>query len=486
MDAKSIITKTCSEKPPSFWDLYFLPIGLPVLLSLGLGPLIALLIARGNWVLALPVLFLIPLAILLVKDPFVAIMIWMLVMPWFPFQGIYKYLYFTIHRLLIPIALVILALSYLLKIKKRPPSKMGLPELSMIAFVTMSVTSILVTGNHWKMVFDVQDQFLIPFAAYGLVRLSNAREGKLKRLIPLMVFITVAECVISLLSWFTPQVLPSIWLNSLIGNRTMGTLRQPAAYGCLLVLYLVCFYHDAMRREKGCVRTIEILAFILGTGCLFLTFTRGVWLVSILLMLGWLYLYPKKTMTFLAVAIPLLAILSVTLLNREFTHAYERLSDTEEGKDARLVLANAGKNMFYARPIFGWGFGNYDYYDQEFLERINETTPTRWQIEKGTSHHTYLTILAEMGLVGFFFYAFPIFWWLGLSFKALPRLPNTGFWSRRLLIALWLPIGAHILLAQDIDMRFFPYVLTLFWINLGFIANITQSALTTKASCPTS
>jgi O-antigen ligase len=477
MGIKSVIARIHIGRSVDFWDFCFFPIIVPALLAMGLGPLIALLVVRGDWVFALLVSCLIPLAVLLVKDPFMALMVWMLVMPWFPFQGVYKYLYFTVYRLLIPVALGILGLSYLLRVKEHPPIKLGLPELAMAVFVAMGVVSIFVTGSSWKTVFLVQDQFLVPFAAYGLVRFLNAQEQEFRRLVPLMVFISVVECAIGLVSWFAPQMLPSIWYNSLVGNRVTGTLEQPAAYGCMLILYFVCFYHDAMNREKGNARTVEIMAFILGVGCTFFTFTRGVWLASVLVVLGWLYLYPKATASFLAVAVPLVAIISVTLLSREFAYASARLNSTGDEGEARLVLANAGKNMFYARPILGWGFGNYDRYDWKFLERVGETTPTRWQIERGTSHHTYLTILAEMGVVGFFFYAFPVFWWLALTFKALPRLPSTGFWSRQLLIAMWLPIGAHILLAQDIDMRFFPYVLTLFWVNLGFIANIVESAL---------
>jgi O-antigen ligase len=480
MTIKSIVSKgLCNKKSLGFWEGYFLPIGLPVLLGLGLGPLLATLIVSENYwpLLALVIPFLIPIAIVLNRYPFAAIIIWMAVMPWFRFREIYKYVYFTAHRMLIPLALGLIILSRMLRLKKYRPVRLGLAEVATVAFGAMGIISIFITGNHWKQTFVLQDQFLIPFMAYWLVRLSNAQEQDLKRLMPLMLLLSLAECVIGLVSWFAPQALPPIWHFRSMGSRTAGTFGQPAIYACILLLFSVYFYHDAMNREKGRMRTLQLLAFALGLVSVFFTFTRGAWLAGIVVLLGLLYLYPKSTSSLIAVILPVMVILSSGQLADEFSHAYERLKTTEEGANERLVLANAGRKMFYARPVFGWGFSNYDRYDRRFLERVGETNPTQYHIRRGTSHHTYLTILAEMGIVGLFFYALPIMWWLAGTVKALPRLPKEGFWSRRLLIAMWLPIVAHLMIAQDLDMRFFYYCLTLFWIDLGFIANMTQTAL---------
>jgi O-antigen ligase len=477
MNTRSIVARTDNTRFSTLWDSYLLPLGLPLLLGAGLALLLAKLIVNESLLFVLPVALLVPMAILIVRYPFVAIIIWVAVMPWFPFQGIYRYVYFTVHRCLIPLALGISILSRILRLKKHEPVHLGPASLAMVAFGAMGIVSIFAHRNHWKTLFTLQDQFLVPFTAYWLVRFSNAQKQDLKRLLPLMLLINLAEYAIGLVSWFIPQALPSIWQSRLIGNRTVGTFGQPAVYACVLILFFVLFYHDAMNRPKGSMRTLQILAFGLGVVCIFFTFTRGAWLAGILVLLGLLYLYPKPTASLVSVVIPIMLILSAGPLAGEFAYAAERLESTEEGSEARLVLANAGKQMFQARPAFGWGFDTYDRYDRRFLERVGGISPTPWQIKYGTSHHTYLTILAEMGAVGFLFYALPVIWWLVFTIKALPRLPKEGFWSWRLLVAMWLPIGIHIVSAQDMDMRFFPYCLTLFWINLGFIANMVQAHL---------
>jgi O-antigen ligase len=476
MIVKSVISRNPGrEKDLNSWEARLLPIGLPLLLGIGLGSLLSVLIvSESNTLFALAIPLLIPSAILVIRYPLSAIAIWMIVMPWFPFRGAYKYVYFVIHRMLIPIALGLDILSCMLRLRERRRLQLAAADLAIVLFAAMGIVSILITRGHWRQPLVLTDQFLVPFIAYWLVRVSRARERELKVLIPLMLITTISECVIGLVSWFTPGVLPPIWNYRSLGYRTAGTFGQPAVYACIVILFSTVLYHDAMNRKKGLLRTLEILTFALSIACVFFTFTRGAWLAGILVLLVLLCVYPKPTARLIAIVMIIMILLSASLLAKEFAYAYARLQETEEGAKARLVLANAGKKMFYARPVFGWGFGNYDRYDWRFLERVNGFTPTEWQIKKGTSHHTYLTILAEMGIVGFAFYTLPVIWWLILSAKALPRLPKGGFWSRRLLIVMWIPMIAHIMLAQDLDMRFFYYALTLFWINLGFIANMVQ------------
>jgi O-antigen ligase len=90
-----------------------------------------------------------------------------------------------------------------------------------------------------------------------------------------------------------------------------------------------------------------------------------------------------------------------------------------------------------------------------------------------TSHNTYLTLMAEMGLVAFFFYVFPVGWWLVSSIKAWRRLPKDGFWSWPLLLMLWLTVF-HIFITSNLMdvIRFHIFGTTLWWMVLGFIANM--------------
>jgi len=212
MAVRSIVSdRRRGERFSNFWSVYFFPVVLPLLLGLGLGPLVAALIASENWIFAASLVFLVPLAILLIRYPFAAIIVWMVVMPWFPFRDAYKYVYFAVHRLLIPLGLGITILSHMLDVEKCRPLRPKLADLAVIAFGAMGVVSIFVAGSHWKTVFTLQDRFLVPFSAYWLIRISNAQRQALRRLLPFMLLVCLAESVVGLVGWFAPQALPSIW-----------------------------------------------------------------------------------------------------------------------------------------------------------------------------------------------------------------------------------------------------------------------------------
>ena len=130
--------------------------------------------------------------------------------------------------------------------------------------------------------------------------------------------------------------------------------------------------------------------------------------------------------------------------------------------------------MIEARPLRGWGFYEYDRYDFQFYSRVGDIPVTH----DGTSHNTYLTIMAELGVVAFTFYVFPVLWWLLLSIKVVRKLPRSGFWSWRLLVVLWFAMLHIFIVSNLMDMiRFHYFGTTLWWMALGFIANIVYPQL---------
>jgi O-antigen ligase len=457
-----------------FWEKFFLPRGLPLAAALVLGPLVAFLIGSENLFLVFAVVLLVPLAILFNRYPFMAIMVWMLLMPFFPPGEVGSYILWILHRALIPLALGTVILSRSLRLKEYPPVRVGGAELAMLLYLAIGVVSILLLnrGDHLTYLFSLYDRVFVGFAAYWLVRLLRPREQDLKRLLWIVLVVCVAEIVFGFWSWLTPSSLPPIYADGM-ATRMSGTFSNPNVYAYVLLFLLGLLFHYAVNNPNRWVRILLMLVFGVGLWCIFLTFTRACWLAGILSLLGLLLLYRKPVLSLILVVVPIVAILSASVFAEEITYASERLH-TEQTINSRIILANAGQQMFYAKPFWGWGFGNYDRYDWQFMERVGDISPTSWDIENGTSHNTLLTILAETGAIGFFFYFFPVIWWLRLSAAVWPRLPRHGFWSRRLLAVMWLSIGAFTSVAQAADMRFFWFALGLFWLNLGLVGNMVQ------------
>jgi hypothetical protein len=464
------------------WEAHLLPNALPAVAGIGLGAVIGLLIAQGLWPLALGVVAGVPMAILLNRYPLWAFFLWLAAMPFLPFGTVPPPVFWVIHRALMPMALGLLTLERLLHIKEHKPVRLGWPEMSMVIYLAVSVVSIIITRKAPLLhLYEVYDRMFVPFVAYWLMRLVVPGQKDFKRLLSLLVVICIAEIGTGFWVRYAPQTLPTIWqIDRMDPTRMSGTFTNPTPYAYTLSVCMVLIFHAAMHHPKRLWRAILLTVFGLGLLCIFLTFTRGCWGAAVLMLLGLLALYPKPVLTLLCVVISIFVILSTSVFADEVAFAMVRLG-TQDTVDSRVVLAHAGQQMFYTKPIFGWGFGNYDRYDWQFMERVKGIAPTSWDIQYGTSHNTYLTILAEMGLVGFFFQFFPVFWWGVWSIKVLPLLPRAGFWSWRLLVVLWLPVIFYLVASQIVDMRFFWFQIGTWWASLGLIGSLVQKTLTAAA-----
>ena len=456
------------------WKIRFLPGTLSLLIGLGLGPILAMLIVGGNWPFAFALVALVPLVILFSVYPFVAVLIWLLVMPFFAITPTVasRYIYWMFHRAMIPIALGTAILSDMLRVRKRPPARLGRAELATVLFTgTVVVSILLLQQSPQSTLILAYDRILVPFCMYWLVRLTAPRQKDLQRLLPVALIILIAESVIGLLSWFAPQALPAAWLG-LQGARTTGSLSNPAVYTTTLMFFSLLIFQAAMNRKPGAVRSIFLFAFGLGTICVFLSFSRGSWLGGLLVGAGLLFLYPKAMLRMTVILLVLMIFLGSGALSAQMTWASERLED-KGTTDARIVEMRAALRMIQAKPFFGWGYNNFDRYDRQFQVRTDNSAISYDE----TSHNTWLTIMTEMGLIGFFLFAFPFVWWLMLTIKVRPQMPKKGLWSWSLLAMFWLVIGDFFIVNNFMDMRYFPFGLTLLWTTLAFAANMVCSYL---------
>jgi O-antigen ligase len=236
-----------------------------------------------------------------------------------------------------------------------------------------------------------------------------------------------------------------------------------------------------MNSSQKIIRLLNILGLGLGLACIFLSFNRASWLSALVIIVVLLFIYPKPILYSFVVLIPLVIYLAATMpeVAKLVDFGYGRLFSAEgqSSANARVVLNDAGMQMFYAKPIFGWGFDRYDKYYWRFMRRVGNVAPGDWEIKQGTSHNTYITILAETGLIGFTVYFFPILWWFISAIRVFPKLPKTGLWSQRLLLIIWLAIAFRLLESQTTDMRFSWFSIGMLWFLVGLSANMMPSKL---------
>jgi O-antigen ligase len=171
------------------------------------------------------------------------------------------------------------------------------------------------------------------------------------------------------------------------------------------------------------------------------------------------------------VGVIVLTILAAGVFSFYYNFAVQRLT-TESTAEGRVIGGAATARMIIEKPVLGWGYGLHEEFDEQFRQPILGYAVNN----EHTSHHTYLLIGAELGLVGLFLYMYPMFWLYARSRRAIPHLPREGFYGRSFLILMWLIILDHIAVGNFTDMIYSNMFTTgMWWLVLGLIANMIEN-----------
>lgn len=178
-----------------------------------------------------------------------------------------------------------------------------------------------------------------------------------------------------------------------------------------LVLYIPLLFSIAIFGKSKYLRFTLIIILISLLIPLIFVFSRATWFACALSLI--LVSCLKSRRSLIMMLIILLAagfLMPAKVKNRATTFA-------DESTSARVELWDRGIWMFKSSPITGVGVGMFEksMYDQKY--KISWDTPTTL----AHAHNTYIEILAEMGLMGFFALIYIFFAFFNLFFKFLNR-----------------------------------------------------------------
>ena len=438
----------------------------------------AYLVAGGMWFIGVGLMLGVPFILLLHRYPLAGVMIWLLVMPFLVDDagGGLRKLFWLVHRLLPVLVLVIVVVATRLGLRDRRLPRLGWPEVIMGVYLVVSLLSIGYLTQVDRAMFILYDTVFIPMALYLIVRLTEPDERDLKRFVPVLAFILMTQAMIGSLSWVAPGLLPGEWLDR-VGTRTTGSVRSVSVFGTTMIFAGALFLHTAWyTRRTSPMRFVYFAGAAVAALMTFMTFSRASWIAGIVVFAGLAIIYRGLLGKVLLVVVPVaLLLVAFGLANGEFDYASQRFlsSSSEESALSRLPVAVASARMFEERPMWGFGYGNFDLFDRQFQEAI----PGLVVPEKDhASHNLYLNLLAEQGLIGFLAYVGAAVWWLLKARPAARRLPRDGVVSRQLLYVLWLGLLGHVIVNNFSNMRV-TFGLGTWWLVLGFIAVLTTDAL---------
>lgn len=442
------------------------------------APLLAHLAATGRPLFAVPLLLALPAVVALSRKPLLAITIWLLVNQLVVngSGGPERQVYWAVHRALPLTVLALIAVVQVIGPHRRELSRLGAPELAMGGYVLVTVASIwynsatpAATSVHFL------DRVALPMALYLVIRLVRLTRQDLLVIVTALGVVVITQTVIGLLSWSAPGLLPPAWLNR-EGLRTVGSLDHPNVYGTTMITGALLLLHTGANAARRPALQLAALATgLLGLFMTFMTFGRANWVAAIPAVIGFVVLHRRFARRMVAVGtIGLALLIGNGALTTQAEHAAQRFSSAQSQESAlsRLPVIYASIKMFEARPLTGWGYGDFDRYDEQFKARVGNLV---YPDKEHASHNLYLTILAEQGLIGFVLYVFPALWWFRLTLKRWHTLPAWGLVSRQLVGVLWLAALSHVIVANFANVRI-VYGLGLWWILLGLIAALVTSA----------
>lgn len=434
-----------------------------------------------DWKIALVALALelsLPLIIILHRYPFLTVLVWIALNQFLlttEFLLPYRVAFWMLHRALPPLTLIIVVISAMLRISRYRLPKLGPPELAMAGYLAASLLSIVLLGQTpLATAYRLYDRVFIPMCLYLIARLSMRGERDIARLAAVAIFVCVAQCIVGTISWVAPGVLPIGWLGQ-VGQRTIGSLINTSTYTSTLLFCGLLILQVGLSRKRWIPRAIAMLLFGMAFFFTFLSFSRASWIGGLLVLGGLCFVYPLLMFRLSLVATPLLvAALSVGTLSHQLEWAGERLYSEESTGSAldRLPAFYAAIRMFEARPLFGWGYENFERFDRQFQQRVLDLANDN---KDHASHNAYLTILAEQGAVGILLYLAPLLWWLFRSIRAYRRLPPGGVAGRSLLVILWLA-ALNIFVQNSFTPAWVTYGLGLWWLSLALIGTLVDNA----------
>ncbi len=442
------------------------------------GAAMAYLVAGGDWLVGAVALAVFPAVVVLHRQPVLAVIIWLSLGPLvMVVEGgsAARQVYWLIHRATPPGAVLVAVVTALLGLKRPKAMKLGLPEALMLAYLAVSLLSIWYTSfTPGASTIHLYDRVLVPMSLYLLVRLAPPRDADYQRAVPVLAFLLASQALFGILAWLAPHLVPSSWLDR-ADTRTVGSLDHPNVYGTTVLIASVwLFYLLVSRGDTKSVRLGQ-LSLLVGTTMAFLTFSRATWLAA-LAVLGVLFLMYRRPVTGVGVAgLMIVSAVLVTgvaapIVDRATTRFFSEAS--EESALSRLPVVVASLRMFEAKPIVGWGFGNFDRYDIQFQGSVADLfVPDK----DHASHNLYLTILAEQGAIGFITYMGPAVLLLLATPRAYRRLARHQSLDKRVLVVLWMLPLSHLVVNNLSNMRV-PFGLGLWWLSLGLIANTVARA----------
>lgn len=385
----------------------------------------------------------------------------------------------SIDRVLFVFLIGIFILEILSK-RRRAFSPTGI-EYSMLAFVFLALVSLLWSGSIVKRdgglaLGNLLTGYVFPFSMFFISQHVYDSPENRKGFIKFVIFIGLYLSLTAIFEHFDIDAL--IWPRYIkdphLGihfGRARGPFVQAAVNGTALGFVLPAAFYFLL--NSSCRRTwryLSYLSLVLAPLAVFFTYTRASWIgafMGIAIVLIFVMRHNRKMFIGMVIVLCLLVVLSFSFLNdNTITLAANRAANEGPIYD-RLNLYAASMNMFAHSPLFGVGFGRFAERVPDYFKNLDGIPLMHY---RGLSEHdTFVGILTEMGIAGIIpILCIYLFILLG-SIRLYRYLALRDSEKRSFVVIFWAFMGTYIINSMFIEMKYFGFVNSLFFIFAGII-----------------
>lgn len=424
-------------------------------------------VANGLWQVGFAVALAVPIAAVVARSPFVGVLAWLLLVP-YTVQGLtaeVSPVNWALHRLGLPALLALVFVYHTLGIRRSPFRLRGY-DLALALFLAIGVVNILALApNPARFVAAFYDQLAVPIAIFWLIRAIAPARSDLNRLVLVGAWTIAVQTAIGIISWTAPSALPAQWLGR-AGERTVGTFSGPGPYTITLVLFALLVLYAAISSSHP-RRRLALFGIVVAAQLgVVLSLSRGSWLGGGLAMLGIAVVYRREIGRFAIAAVLLALVMVLGPVGGLASVAQERLT-AGDSVEARIVTNDAALRMIRDEPLAGFGYGNFERFDERYKQRVGDIP----LILGGSAHNTYLNLLAELGIPATLLYLLPPLSLLALSYRLWRRHRHPRAIDWRFLMILWLAVVDQFVVNNFLEIiHSSPWATSLWWLTLGLIA----------------
>jgi O-antigen ligase len=242
------------------------------------------------------------------------------------------------------------------------------------------------------------------------------------------------------------------------------------------VLFSLFVFLKARRSDRLRAKIPLFIVIDVGLACVFFSFSRASWLACGLVLFLLLFVDRRTVLRFVLPGVIGAVILITLALPQERNHAERRMT-TVGTIGSRMVINISLVRMFLARPLFGWGHDTYEHYRSSFVKDVGSIAATEWDKHWAASHNTFLTILAENGLIGLGLYCTPLLLLLYALGRFLREHRDEELSDLCPVQVYGIVVACFITVSMFIDAKFLPFFLGALWMCLGFICNHVRACL---------